>query len=368
MDQEDVLDLRQKKNSADSTEIPVYTSDSDHPLDLSISKIKNSLGGTPVNDFESYLEYFRPSVIRRNLHFTPNISSQRSRWNHRSHPSIDSDSSFESEQENEYTQSGTLEKIIRRESSSTTDTENDSETCESSSTISLGFYKELPTLTANVSLDQKKRKSMILELSSFQAEIMEPEDVQSELENHAQKEPYADDNEENEEINGNCLKIIETENYIEELIQMQAEVKKSPKSRKDISSVIQERATKYIKEIHKTRSDICSSGLNLEVDGTKKQQCLKCNEEFFSAAALLKHLMTHSSLNPGERLIKCPVCTKRFSTLNTLEKHIQKLHTGEMKYVCHSCELPFKYSTHLRKHMITSRCGKGTKNSSQVSV
>ncbi|KAE8745559.1 hypothetical protein FOCC_FOCC007748 [Frankliniella occidentalis] len=360
MDPEDVLDLRQKKKSLESSEI-------DHPLDLRIPKIQNLPSRTPVTRVE--LDFFRPSVIRPNLHFSPNISIQRSRWNHRSHPSIDSDSSFESEQENEYSHNGTHERIIRRESTSTTDTENDSETCESSSTLSMGFYKELPALTANVSLEQKKRKSMILELSSCQAEIMEPEDVQSELENHAHKEAYVNDNEDNDEINANCLQIIDTGTYIEELIQMQTQEKKSPgKTKGNVTSLIQERATKYIKEIHKTRSDICSSGLNLEMDGKKKQQCLKCNEEFYSAAALLKHLMTHSSLNPGEKLIKCPVCTKRFSTLNTLENHIQKLHTGEMKYVCHACELPFKYSTHLRKHMITSRCGKGTKNSSQVSI
>lgn len=152
------------------------------------------------------------------------------------------------------------------------------------------------------------------------------------------------------------------ETYFEELLKMQTErTNEISTVSNTISAGIQETASKYIKEIRKTKSDMFSSGLNLEIDGNKKQYCMKCNDEFYSIAALLKHLMTHSSRNPGEKLIKCPVCTKRFSTLNTLEHHILRLHTGDMKFVCEICEAPFKFRTHLRKHMLTSRCGKGVK-------
>lgn len=130
---------------------------------------------------------------------------------------------------------------------------------------------------------------------------------------------------------------------------------------RDISAGIHETASKFIKEIRKTKADMFTSGLNLEVDGKRKHHCLKCGEEFSSVTGLLQHLMTHSSRNPGEKLIKCPVCTKRFSTITTLEQHILRLHTGELKYVCKICETPYKFSTHLKKHMSTSRCGKGSK-------
>ena len=45
-------------------------------------------------------ENIRPSVITPNLQFS-SASRERFRWNHRSHHSIDSDSSFESEHEND---------------------------------------------------------------------------------------------------------------------------------------------------------------------------------------------------------------------------------------------------------------------------
>lgn len=106
-------------------------------------------------------------------------------------------------------------------------------------------------------------------------------------------------------------------------------------------------------------------GLNLVVEeGKKKHRCMKCSEVFYSVAALLKHLMTHSSRNPGEKLIRCPVCVRRFATLTTLEMHIQRIHLGDLKYVCEVCDLPFKFSTHLRRHLLNTRCGKGIKKSS----
>ena len=254
----------------------------------------------------------------------------------------------------------------------------------------------MPALTANVSIGQERRNSMILKLSSCQAEIINPEDVQSELTNNTDKSKSIANDNDSDEVNESCLQICETvcysssafilyfeylvseqlsehlfllqETCIEELFKMQTDQSNEiSQVGKSISAGIQETATKYIKEIRKTKSDMFSSGLNLEIDGNKKQYCMKCNDEFYSIAALLKHLMTHSSRNPGEKLIKCPVCTKRFSTLNTLEHHILRLHTGDMKFVCEICDAPFKFRTHLRKHVLTSRCGKGIKKTNKGS-
>ncbi|XP_034230445.1 zinc finger and BTB domain-containing protein 24-like isoform X2 [Thrips palmi] len=376
MDHQGVLDLRYAKKLQFS-EVPKTFLES-APLDLSISKNNYNNNGLGCEELNPHTT--RPSVITStsNLQINRDAIIQRSRWNHRSHPSIDSDSSFESEYENDISHSGvwftkrlgnttdasrcsstdSLRWRERMNSSeitdhSHTDTENDSEAYDSGSTLSLGFYKELPELTANVSIDQNSNNnSMIIELSSCKAEIIDPEEIL--------KVQFKRKNEENE--NQDNHQISQTESYFEELLTMQTEERNDEvKLTKNISAGIRETASKYIKEIRKTKADMFTSGLNLEVDGKKKQHCLKCNEEFSSVTGLLQHLMTHSSRNPGEKLIKCPVCTKRFSTLNTLEQHILRLHTGEMKYVCKICETPYKFSTHLKKHMSTSRCGKATK-------
>lgn len=115
-------------------------------------------------------EYIRPSVITPNLQFSRSASRERFRWNHRSHPSIDSDSSFESEHENDFSQPGpwifsksgdaidisitasrcsSIGSVRRRESMSSndqpdlvhTDTENDNDVIESSTSVSSGYYK-----------------------------------------------------------------------------------------------------------------------------------------------------------------------------------------------------------------------------------
>lgn len=380
MDQLGVLDLRHAKKlhfSELSMTEPL-------PLDLSISKSNNNndndKNGSVCEEVNPH--NIRPSVIKANQQVNKNALNQRSRWNHRSHPSIDSDSSFESEYENDFSHSGVW--FTKRLSSTTdasrcsstdslrlresmngseitdfvnTDTENDSEAYDSGSTLSLGFYKELPELTANVSIDQNRNSNnMIIELSSCKAEIIDPEDFQSELRSSELKGK----NEENEH-HGNH-QISQTETYFEELLTIQSEERNdAQKLTKNISAGIHMTASKYIKEIRKTKADMYNSGLNLEVDGKKKHHCLKCSEQFTSVTGLLQHLMTHSSRNPGEKLIKCPVCAKRFSTISTLEQHIRRLHTGELKYVCKICETPYKFSTHLRKHMSTSRCGKAAK-------
>lgn len=379
MDHLGVLDLRYGKTRfSEDSDAPSHSTTHGDALDLSISKSNNEIDQVTISTIEGCAFSLRPTVITPNQQFTPNrIISQRSRWNYRSHPSIDSDSSFESEQENDctnspscvppksidnvealwFTSTGRYKRRISLSSSdfpdlSQTDTENDSEAGDSS--LSLGFYKELPALTANVSIDKKR----FLELSSCEAEIIDPEDIQSEFKSNEIEVEKNDDH----DAQDSSLQ----ETYLEELLSMQQNDSKKIKG--DLSAGIQERAKKYIKEIRKTKSDMhVPSALNLEMDGTKKQLCVKCNDEFYSVAALLQHLMTHSSRNPGEKLIKCPVCTRRFSTLTTLEVHIQRLHTGDMKYVCQVCEAPFKFSTHLRKHMVTSRCAKGTKKSAQLS-
>lgn len=114
-------------------------------------------------------ENIRPSVITPNLQFS-STSRERFRWNHRSHHSIDSDSSFESEHENDLVPTGpwifsktvaaievnanasrcsSVGSISRRESISSndqpdyvlTDTENENDLNESITSISSGHYK-----------------------------------------------------------------------------------------------------------------------------------------------------------------------------------------------------------------------------------
>lgn len=381
MDHLGVLDLRHGSKITSKSQPLCSFSPSVGPLDLSISNKSYDEGKSTVPS----PEYIRPSVITPNIQLTTNTVREKSWWSHRSHLSIDSDSSFESEHEIEYslpgpwifsrsdddiggnitaTRCSSVESVSRRESMSSndqpdlahTDTENETDMSEQNVSKSSGFCKELPSLTANVSIGQERRNSMILKLSSCQAEIIDPADVHSELISNRRRTSTIENDDDSD--GNSSLKICETETYIEELLRMQPETRNEPrKISKNISVGIQERATKYIKEIRKTKSDM---GLNLEMDGKKKQYCIKCNDEFYSVAALLQHLMTHSSRNPGERLIKCPVCCKRFSTLSTLEQHILKLHTGEMKFVCEVCEAPYKFYTHLKKHLITSRCGKKT--------
>lgn len=65
-------------------------------------------------------------------------------------------------------------------------------------------------MTANVSIGKERRNSMIFKLSSCQAELIDPEDVRSELINSSDITNSIENDDDSDEINDSCLQICET--------------------------------------------------------------------------------------------------------------------------------------------------------------
>ncbi|XP_005180022.2 zinc finger protein 345 [Musca domestica] len=122
----------------------------------------------------------------------------------------------------------------------------------------------------------------------------------------------------------------------------------------------------------------------------KNFTCLECNREFISKKTLSEHikrvhpnityacehcdrtfgLPDHLERHMGvHRDIKCKVCHKKFTTVQTLNDHMN-LHTGECPYLCPECGKSFPFAGSLRQHLARhslvnqfhcSQCGKGFK-------
>ena len=93
-------------------------------------------------------------------------------------------------------------------------------------------------------------------------------------------------------------------------------------------------------------------------NGKKIFECNVCTKAFSQLGGLNRHVRSHV----GERLFKCKICTKRFTQKVHLEKHF-RIHTGERPFKCQVCGKSFTQSYSLQKH---SRIHTGEKFSCDI--
>ncbi|KAH8327900.1 hypothetical protein KR067_001426, partial [Drosophila pandora] len=118
-------------------------------------------------------------------------------------------------------------------------------------------------------------------------------------------------------------------------------------------------------------------------------KCSYCYKSFKSKLSLKKHIMKHAGEEripppsksqksfPGNgdaliptketedqhgnhtkedvSLMKCPFCLKHFLSENSLEMHIDSVHTGDRCLKCPECQRKFKKHSHLKQHMAVHR-------------
>uniref|UniRef100_A0A3B3ZD93 C2H2-type domain-containing protein n=1 Tax=Periophthalmus magnuspinnatus TaxID=409849 RepID=A0A3B3ZD93_9GOBI len=98
----------------------------------------------------------------------------------------------------------------------------------------------------------------------------------------------------------------------------------------------------------------CSAAqMETEADGDhcnqsdKKYECPMCQKRFETMQKLQRHIRIHS----GERPYSCLTCKKTFTKKSHLDRHL-KVHTGERPYSCLTCKKTFtqKSNQHVNIH------------------
>ena len=79
----------------------------------------------------------------------------------------------------------------------------------------------------------------------------------------------------------------------------------------------------------------------------KKLKCKHCNRAFGTKGNLNVHI---NQVHTKQGKHGCSFCTKRFSTLFCLKKHL-RIHTNERPFNCTKCSLSFKQKAHLTGHI-----------------
>ncbi|XP_033837693.2 oocyte zinc finger protein XlCOF6-like isoform X2 [Periophthalmus magnuspinnatus] len=84
-----------------------------------------------------------------------------------------------------------------------------------------------------------------------------------------------------------------------------------------------------------------------EAEG-KKFECPMCQKRF----GTMQKLETHIRVHTGERPFSCVLCLKTFTTKGSLDKHV-KIHSGERPYSCSTCDKTFTQKHGLDYHVKT---------------
>lgn len=83
----------------------------------------------------------------------------------------------------------------------------------------------------------------------------------------------------------------------------------------------------------------------------KKFSCSTCNKSFSTNRQLRKHVVIHRS-----RKLQCNMCPKKFIYPYEMQAHMM-VHTGYKPFSCQLCDLKFRFSWNVKKHM--EKCHKG---------
>uniref|UniRef100_A0A1B0EXM9 Uncharacterized protein n=1 Tax=Phlebotomus papatasi TaxID=29031 RepID=A0A1B0EXM9_PHLPP len=99
----------------------------------------------------------------------------------------------------------------------------------------------------------------------------------------------------------------------------------------------------------------CPQSLKLHMEnthgGVKRFYCDICNTRFTQKHSLQTHMMRHTN----ERPFQCLVCKKGFRRKHILQMHMN-CHTGDTPYRCKKCNLGFRTTTALRNHGHNLKC------------
>ena len=85
-------------------------------------------------------------------------------------------------------------------------------------------------------------------------------------------------------------------------------------------------------------------------EGHKDYNCESCGKGFFFAKKLKQHIHT---VHEGNKDYHCDSCGKSFGLLSTLRSHIKAIHEGPKDYKCESCDESFSRALSLKKHIRT---------------
>uniref|UniRef100_A0A1B0CTR0 Putative c2h2-type zn-finger protein n=1 Tax=Lutzomyia longipalpis TaxID=7200 RepID=A0A1B0CTR0_LUTLO len=154
----------------------------------------------------------------------------------------------------------------------------------------------------------------------------------------------------------------EVEEIDEEIEEIEEEAKQTEENKEElpeIPSEAPEQPQKYPE--NRLECSLCSKkyscpqALKLHTEnthrGVKRFSCSICSMRFTQKHSLQSHTMCHTN----ERPFCCAICKKGFRRKTTLQMHMN-CHTGETPYTCSQCGVGFRTTTALRNHGHNLRC------------
>ena len=99
-----------------------------------------------------------------------------------------------------------------------------------------------------------------------------------------------------------------------------------------------------------TTSNEKKSNENGEIQNSESGFCESCGKSFSSESYLRQHIYT---VHEGHKDYHCDSCGKSFGLSSTLRSHIKAIHEGPKDYKCQSCDESFSRALSLKKHIRT---------------